>query len=194
MSLTALYDGGVCKGSISFHYDQSQWKLLGINVELPAELKITQAQREQRVAACKDPGDRKSCDVRDAAEKVLEQLNAGKAGDIWDAATPVFKQQETRAKFAQIQDEHRVVLGAYKRILRVTEAKVIGGTSATFDVVSEFEKSNGVRTVFGFERDTKAAPWALSSLKVVVPMPRADDAPLFESLRAWRGAMARGLQ
>ena len=176
VSLTASYARGISKGSISFHYDQGRWKLLGIGIEIPAELHITQAQREQRVAACKDSGDRKTCDVRDAAETILELLRDGKADAVWEAAGPVFRQQETRPQFAAIQEEHREALGAYKRILVVTEAKVIAGTSATFDVVTEFEKSSGVRVVFGFERASKTTPWQLRSFKLVVPMPRADDA------------------
>ena len=175
VSITASYERGICRGSISFHWDAGQWKLLGIGLELPPDLKITQAQREQRVAACKDPTDRRRCDVRDTAETILEQLRDGKAPEVWDDATDVFKKQETRAKFVVIQDERRAVLGAYKRILRITEAKVIGGTSATFDVVVEFEHSNGVRTVFGFERTSKTSPWRLRSLKLVLPMPRADE-------------------
>jgi hypothetical protein len=174
IGLTAAYEKGICKGSISFHKDHGQWKLLGVSIELPAELKITQAQREQRVAACKDPMDRKKCDVRDAAETILEQLRDGKAGEVWDGATDVFKKQESRATFEQIQREHLDDLGAYKRILDVTEAKVIDGVSATFDVLAEFEKSNAVRCVFGFYRRSKSSPWRLRSLKIVVPMPRAD--------------------
>jgi hypothetical protein len=174
IGLTAAYDNGICKGSISFHKDKGQWKLLGVSMELPPELKITQAQREQRVAACKDPMDRKKCDVRDAAETILEQLRDGKAGEVWDHATDVFKKQESRATFEQIQREHRDDLGAYKRILDVTEAKVIDGVSATFDVLAEFEKSSAVRCVFGFYRESKSAPWLLRSLKIVVPMPRAE--------------------
>jgi hypothetical protein len=175
VSLTASYDKGVCKGSISFHRDQGQWRLLGVGMELPPELKITEAQREQRVAACKDPDDRKTCDVRDAAERVLEQVDAGRAGEIWDRATPVFQKQETRAQFIRLQAERRTALGAYRRIISVTEAKLIGGTSATFDVLTEFERSSAVRTVFAFERTAKSAPWLLRSMKVVLPMPRADE-------------------
>ena len=176
VSITAAYEKGVCRGSISFHFDQGQWHLLGLGLELPPELKITQAQREQRVAACKDPGDRKTCAVRDRAETILEELRDGKAGEVWDDASGVFQQQETRAQFVALQEEHGAALGAYKRILRVAEAKVIGGTSATFDVVVEFDRFSGVRVVFGFERTAKATPWQLRSFKVVVPMPRVDDA------------------
>lgn len=176
LSITASFDKGVCNGSISFHRDQGQWRFLGIGFELPANLEITEAQREQRVAACKDPDNRKTCDVRDAAERILEHLDAGQAGTIWDAALPVFQKQETRAQFIELQAERRTALGAYRRIISVTEAKLIGGTSATFDVLAEFEKSSAVRAVFGFERTGKAAPWQLRLLKVVLPMPREEDA------------------
>ena len=175
VSLTASYARGICRGSISLHYEQGQWKLLGVGVELPPDLKVTQAQREQRVAACADSSNRKTCDVRDASETILENLRDGKAGEVWDAASDVFKKAETRDKFAAIQAEHAAALGTYKRILRVTEAKVIAGTSATFDVVTEFDRSSGVRVVFGFQRSSKSAPWQLRSFKLVVPMPRADE-------------------
>ncbi|HEX4452244.1 MAG TPA: hypothetical protein VH143_15310 [Kofleriaceae bacterium] len=177
VSITAAYANGVCRGSISFHLDQGVWKLLGVGLELPPDLKITQKQREQRVAACKDNGNRRTCDVRDRAETILEQLRAGNAGDVWTDATPVFQQQESRDRFIELQQEYAIVLGSYKRVLRVTEARTgIGGTSATFDCVVEFERASGVRTIFGFERAAKTTPWQLTSFKLVVPMPRVDDA------------------
>ncbi len=181
LSLTASFERGTTRAAISFHWDQGQWKLLGISVEVPPELKITQAQRELRVAACVDDKghdvsyDRKKCPVRDAAETILEQLRDGKAGDVWDAASPVFQKQESRDKFAQLQVEHERALGKYVRLLNVTEAKMLGGTTATIDVVAEFELAKGVRVVFGFERDAKSSPWKLRSFKLVVPMPRVED-------------------
>jgi hypothetical protein len=183
VSLTAAYDKGNCKGSLSFHLDQGEWKLFGISVELPPELKITQAQREQRVAACLDDkghdvsDQRAKCPVRDDAETIFEKLRDGKAGEVWDHASPIFQHQESREKFAAIQEDHTRALGKYIRILGVTEAKVIGGTSATFDVLAEFEKALGVRVVFGFERTSKSATWILRSFKLVVPMPRAAEEP-----------------
>lgn len=189
VSLTAAYEKGNCKGALSFHFDQGEPKLFGISVEVPPELGVTQAEREQRVAACLDdkgkdisrdlsPQGRGRCPVRNAAETVLEELRDGKAGDVYDHAGPIFRTQESREKFAQIQEEHRRALGNYKRLLGVTEAKVIGGTSATYDALAEFEKSQGVRVVFGFERDSKLSPWILRSFKLVVPMPRAvEEAP-----------------
>ena len=176
VSLTVRYEKATCKVSVSLHYDQDRWKLLGIGVELPPELKISQAQREERVKACKDPMDEKHCDVHQAADAILGKLKDGRADQVWDEAGAVFQKQEPKAKFVQLQLEHQAALGAYRRIIAVTEAKVIGGTSATFDTLAEFEKASGVRTVFAFHRGSRAERWRLRSLKIVLPMPRADEA------------------
>jgi hypothetical protein len=181
VGLTALYEHGITRGSISFHYTEGRWRMLGVGIEVPESVKITQADREKRVAACidakgKDVSDQRAkCDVRDAAETILEQIRDGKAGEVWDSASDIFKQQETRANFIRIHEDMRGPLGAYKRLLNVTEAKSIGGITAFFDVVAEFEKSSGVRVVFNFSRPSKTARWELRSLKVVVPMPRPDE-------------------
>ena len=95
---------------------------------------------------------------------------------MWDEATPVFQTQEEKTRFITIQAEHATVLGDYRRIIAVTEAKVIGGTLATFDILTEYSRSQGVRAIFGFYRGSKTRPWKLRSLKVVLPMPRADEA------------------
>jgi len=176
VSLTVAYEKATCTVLVSLHDDQGRWKLLGIRVELPPELKISQAQREERVKACKDPMDVKHCDVHQAADAILRKLDGGRAGDVWDEATAVFRQQEPKAKFIQLQLEHLAALGGYRRIIAATEAKLmIGGTSATFDALAEFEKASGVRTVFAFFRRSRAEPWRLRSFKVVLPMPRAAD-------------------
>jgi hypothetical protein len=179
VSLTVAYEKASCKVSVSLHYDQQRWKLLGIGIELPPELKISQAQREERVKACKEPMDIKHCDIHQAADAILQKLRDGRADQVWDDATAVFQKQEAKPVFMQLQAEHVAALGAYRRIIAVTEAKVaIGGGSATFDTLAEFERASGVRTVFGFFRLSKGAPWKLRSFKMVLPMPRAaDDTP-----------------
>jgi hypothetical protein len=179
VSLTVAYDKATCKVAVSLHFDQDRWKLLGLGVELPPELKISQAQREQRVKACKDPMDIKHCDVHQVADSILRRLKEGQVEQVWDEATAVFQKQEQKPRFVQLQLEHMVALGEYRRIIAVSEAKVIGGTSATFDALAEFDKASGVRTVFGFYRRSESAPWKLRSFKIVLPMPRAagDDGP-----------------
>lgn len=178
VSLTAAFAKATCKVSVSLHYDQDRWKLLGIGVELPNELTITQAQREDRIKACKDAMDIKHCDVHQAADAVLGKLREGHAGEVWDAATSVFQKQEKKAKFVQLQAEHQALLGAYRRIIAVSEAKAFNnGTTATFDALAEFDKASGVRTLFGFYRRSRADAWKLRSLKIVLPMPRSSDKP-----------------
>lgn len=173
--LTVTYASGKTKASISLHLHEGKWKLLGIGVELPPEVEITQAQREERVQACKDPMDPKRCDLFVAANAILEQLRDGQAGQVWDAATTVFQQQEDRARFIERQKASQAQLGEYKRIILVTEGKVVGGNLATYDLVTEYTRSYGVRAIFGFYRNTKADPWKLRSLKIVLPHPRADE-------------------
>jgi hypothetical protein len=184
VGLTALYEHGMTQGSMSFHFDQGRWKFLGLGMEVPRSVKITQAEREKRVVACpddngKDVSDQRAkCDVRDAAETILEKIRDGKIGEVWDNASDIFKEQETRANFIRIHEDMRGPLGAYKRLLNVTEAKAIAGLTAFFDVVAEFEKSSGVRIVFNFSRKSKTEKWQLRSLKIVVPMPRPDEGRL----------------
>ncbi len=178
VSLTVAYEKATCKASVSLHEDKGVWKLLGIGVELPKELKISQAQREERVQACKDAMS-KTCDLYVAANAILEQLRDGHADQVWDDASGVFQKQEERGRFITLQDEHRILLGPYVRILKVTEAKVIGnatgGNNATFEVITEYARSSGVAVTMGFYRGSRTMPWKLRSFKVVLPMPRAGD-------------------
>ena len=135
--------------SISFHFDTASGSCSASASRCRPSCEITQAQREQRVAACLDDkghdvsDQRAKCPVRDDAETVLEKLRDGKAGEVYDRASPVFRSQSTRDRFVQLQDEYTRALGKYIRLLGVTEAKVIGGTSATFDVLAEFEQVRG---------------------------------------------------
>ncbi|HEY0190517.1 MAG TPA: hypothetical protein VGC42_05300, partial [Kofleriaceae bacterium] len=178
VSLTVAYEKATCKASVSLHYHQGRWKMLGIGVELPPELKITQAQRAARGKACADPMDIKQCDVHQVADDILRLLRDGHAAQVWDEATGIFQKQEAKAVFVQLQAEHQAQLGAYRRIIAVSEAKVgIDGTGSTFDALAEFDRASGVRTAFAFYRPNKQSAWKLRSLKVVLPMPRAADAP-----------------
>lgn len=176
VSLTVAYEQGKTRASVSLHWDGGRWKLLGLGIDVPPELKITRAQREERVQACKDPMDPKKCDLFVAANAILEQLRDGRADQVWEDATKVFQKQEEKSRFVMIQAEHAATLGEYRRIIDVTEAKLYGDrTTAIFDVLTEYTKSQGVRATFSFYRRSSADPWKLRSLKVVLPMPRADE-------------------
>jgi hypothetical protein len=156
---------------------------------VPENLTISQAERQKRILACPDEkghdvsDQRKLCPVRDAAESILEDIRDGKAGEVWDNANDIFKQQETRARFIQLHEEARAVLGNYKRVLTVTDARAIWGSdarapnsaSASFDIVCEFERASGVRVDFDFTRKDKYDSWRLARLKITLPMPRPGE-------------------
>ncbi|CAN5803683.1 hypothetical protein BH11MYX2_BH11MYX2_32780 [soil metagenome] len=174
VSLTIAYEKGITHGSVSFHEDKGVWKFLGVGVEVPSAMKITQAQREERVAACKD-NLAKTCDLHEIASGILEQLRAGDADKVWDQATEIFQKQEEKGRFVAIQQEHTAILGPFIRILAVSEAKIIGGNLAAYDVVAEYQRANGVRVTFSFSRTSKSAPWKLLQMVLVMPLPRADE-------------------
>jgi len=184
MSMFAEYAKGQTRAAVSLHWYEGEWKLLGVWIEVPPSVTITNKDREDRVTACdKDERgqkielgamDAKRCDLHIVANHILEQLRDGHAAEVWDEATDVFQKQEQKSRFSQLEVEHQRVLGEYRRVLTVTEAKVINKTRATFDVLVEYSRAN-VRANFGFQRTSKADPWKLRSLKVALPMPRSDD-------------------
>ncbi len=192
VSLTVAYERGKTKASVSLHWHEGRWKLLGVGVDIPAEVEITQTQREERVQACKDPMDPRRCDVYIAANTVLELLRDGRAAAVWDGADAIFQKQEERKRWVAIQQDHAAILGDYRRILTVTEARIIGGNFVIFDVLLEYARANGVRAIFGFSRKSRSDPWKLRSLKRVLPMPRADEPELAPSVDAGSGSAGSG--
>lgn len=197
MSTMVQYARGKTRAAVSLHWLDGEWKLLGVAVEVPPELKITQAQREERVTPCEEKGpdgardtaddipngtmNAKSCDLHVATNRILEQLRDGEAGRVWDEATKdVFQKQEQKARFIELQAENQRVLGEYRRILDVTEAKLFRSKEeerSYFDVIVEYSRAN-IRAIVGFTRPSKTATWQLRSLKIALPMPRIDDLAL----------------
>lgn len=197
MSTMVQYVRGKTRAAVSLHWLDGEWKLLGVSVEVPPELRITQAQREERVTPCEEKGadgakdteddipngtmNTKKCDIHVASDRILQQLRDGEAGRVWDEATKdVFQQQEQRARFVEIQVESQRVLGEYRRIIDVTEAKLFRSKDEErgyFDVIAEYSRAN-IRVILGFTRPSKTATWQLRSLKIALPMPRIDDLAL----------------
>jgi len=176
VSLTVAYEKGKTKASVSLHQHEGVWKLLGVAVEVPPDVQITQREREARVQACKDPMDPKKCDLYVVADSILQQLRDNQAPQVWDAASPIFQKQEEKTRWVQIQRENQAALGEFRRIIAVSEARVFRSGNAVYDTLIEYSRAQGVRAIFGFTHASKADPWKLVSMKIVVPMPRADEA------------------
>lgn len=194
MSTMVQYERGKTRAAVSLHLVDGEWKLLGVSVEVPPELVITPEAREERVTPCDSKGaDGKKdtdddipngpmnptkCDVHRVGNHILEQLRDGQVAAVWDAANrDVFQKQEVKARFIEISTEQQRVLGEYRRIIAVTEAKMYSGKEEErgyFDVIAEYSRAN-VRVIFGFTRPSKTQEWQLRSLKIALPMPRIDD-------------------
>ncbi|MGC4117872.1 MAG: hypothetical protein QM765_25655 [Myxococcales bacterium] len=182
MSMMVQYAKGKTRAAVSLHWVEGEWKLLGVSVEVPPEVVITKEAREERVTPCEDVPNRTmnttQCDVHVVSNRILEQLRDGHAAEVWEAANrDVFQKQEVKARFIEITAEQQRVLGEYRRILMVTEAKIFSGKEeerAFFDVIAEYSLAS-VRVIFGFTRPSKTQEWQLRSLKIALPMPRIDD-------------------
>lgn len=194
MSTMVQYQRGKTRAAVSLHLVDGEWKLLGVSVEVPPELAITPEAREERVTPCDSKGDDgksgteddipngtmnpTKCDVHFVSHRILEQLRDGQAAAVWEAANrDVFQKQEVKAKFIEISTEQQRVLGEYRRIIAVTEAKMYSGKEEErgyFDVIAEYSRAN-VRVIFGLTRPSKTLEWQLRSLKIALPMPRIDD-------------------
>jgi hypothetical protein len=78
--------------------------------------------------------------------------------------------------FVELEAQRRALVGHNKRIVDVTESRVIGGSTgstALLDALVEYDHAI-VRSTFKLERASKTDPWQLVSYKVVMPPPRAD--------------------
>jgi hypothetical protein len=164
------FDSGRARGSISLHWDEGRWKLLGVGVDVPDTLYATATSKPAREKRSEAPPE-----IRAAAEKVLEQVRDGKADAIWEAAAPLFRESVSKADFLQIEVDRARILGRYRRLLSETTAtKSPGGSSAWLTALVEYDNAN-VTVTFGFTMIAEA--WKLTSYKVVLPMPRAPRAP-----------------
>ena len=175
VSITVAYEKATCKDNVSFHFDQGEWKLLGIGVELPSELHITEADRKGRVAGCTEDERGHPCEVRGVAEHVLTALREGKVDEVYLAATPVFQQVMKQDAFRQLNQERIAAVGKYKRIVSVTDSRIVDGQKAIFDCLVEYDRGIVAVTFHFYRADADASgklpPWRLSGFKAVLPLP-----------------------
>jgi hypothetical protein len=171
VELSLLYERGEARGTVSFHWDEGKWKLLGISIELIGSVKERETRPERRAERVKAPPE-----VTAAAERIITLVREGKPEVIWGEASKLFQGKVTRDDFVQLDDERRKTLGPPLRILDTRAHTSPSQTSASVDALVQYENENAiVSTSFGFEKDGDA--WRLTSYKVVLPMPRAPLIP-----------------
>jgi hypothetical protein len=160
------YATGSTKGNVSFRWEGGKWKMLGISIEVPKEVKISEEQRKERVKGNEG-------ELREVAQHILEHWGRGEIEEIWKDAGPSFRDGINLQNFQQVEEHHRNVLGSFRRILDVTNAtQNPSRTSASLQLLVEFEKAT-ITGSLGFTKIDDA--WKLTFFKLVLPLPRVPE-------------------
>lgn len=160
------FENGRCTGSMSFIFEDGQWRMLGFRVELPEELWEAATSSQARADRVQAPQE-----VRDLAVHILEQSREGRSDQIWDEAAKVFQDSVTKEKFRQLEDQRRATLGPF-RVLHVTQAhQDPSATGANVEGIATYGDTSLTQAVsLKFKKIGK--DWKLTFYKVILPMPR----------------------
>jgi hypothetical protein len=116
------------------------------------------------------------------AEPILRDASEGRAGEVWDAASPGFRSAVTREEFVRMAEGLRRVLGTFRRIAATTSTNLTtstgSGTVGRIAVRLDYEKAS-TRGEVAFVKIGDA--WRLEALQVDVP-PTDPDRSLLEPL------------
>lgn len=198
VALTLQFERGTARANVSFHRDGGRWKLLGLAVDTPPELPITQESRKERSELPTEVYEQakqilQAADLAERSEPRESRAERGRPATrppeadpaaerdlrseaLWDTASEVFHSSITKADFVRLQRERTEALGNYKGIIEYKSgSKKLGDLSATFTGLVEYQRAGVVSVAVSFARDDERAPWLLRSLKIVLPMPRLDE-------------------
>jgi len=169
VDLQIEYEKGPTTGNISFHWDEGRWKLLGLSIDMPPEVAKIEGSQERREERVKAPAE-----LREDAEKILEQLRDGHSDLVWTEAASVFQKAVSQQELRDLEQSRRGLLGVYRRVLHITSSRQNPDqTGASLDALIEYDKAV-VTGAFGFAR--VGGVWKLASYKLVLPMPRVPSA------------------
>ncbi len=168
------FEHGETMGKLSFHRGpDGVWRLLGLNVEIPAELERKASELESQEERRRAP---------EAVEKlvhtILQGVREGRAAEVHEGASPVFKGSVTIEEFKAVLQSHRAELGNFVRVLGIiSSAQSPDRDRARVQAVLEYEKG---KTTGTFEFMRIDASWRLLGFKVVIPFGETepDESPL----------------
>lgn len=178
-----------CKTTGSFSYQQvdGKWLLLGLDIEIPevlgAEEGAGKPNYEFQQARKEAPAE-----VLALIEDILNKIEDGKAGEVYDQASEKFKEAvHTKQRFLDLVAAERKQLGHFYRILYITHSwsnRENLQNKANVVCVLEYRKGEPgaptepgeaaatTKTEARFEFDrTEGGPWRLLKFKVVLPEP-----------------------
>jgi hypothetical protein len=97
----------------------------------------------------------------------LQGVREGRADEVHEGASPVFKGSVTLDEFKGVLQSHRAELGNFVRVLGIiTSAQSPDRNRARVQALLEYEKG---KTTGTFEFMRIASSWRLLSFKVVIP-------------------------
>jgi len=117
---------------------------------------------------------RTSTEWRLRVETVFKELNEGKAGDVYEAASFRFKQTLLVDKFVDMVDQMHKTLGKLvevSEVIDVDRAATVAGLTARVQLELEFERDGATTTTTGemsFHRD-RTGKWRLLGMSVQIP-------------------------
>ncbi len=171
VDLLLEFESGRARGSMSFHYEDAQWRMLGYSVDIPENLAVAATSPEARAQRVRAPKE-----IEELTAAILVQSRDGLSDDIWLAAAPVFQQSITRTKFNSLEVQRRETVGPFRRILDITRSQQNPAqTGATVDALLEYGTGVTIPGTFKFSKIDGV--WKLAFYKLIMPMPDAPDVP-----------------
>lgn len=166
VELRLAFDRAATRGSVSFRWEDEQWKLLGLSVEVPPALLAevgTEEARRNRVAGNKT-------ELRELVTAVLTRSFGGDVDGTFADLAPSFKSSMDIDDFRRTEADRRRTLGAFHRVLNVTSARISPSQSNTsIDCLLEFDNAT-INGRFKFQKVD--GTWRLTYYKLVLPLPR----------------------
>jgi hypothetical protein len=167
ISLELEFENGTTMGQLSFHRGKDGvWRLLGMSVDIPAD------QREKADAlAAQESRLRAPHEVEELVHDILQGVREGRAAEVHEGASPVFKGSVTLDEFRNVLQSHQAELGNFVRVLAIlSSAQNPDRDQARVQALLEYEKGKPTGT---FEFMRVGSSWRLLSFKVVIPFGNA---------------------
>lgn len=177
MELLLTFQRGDARANVSFYLEGGRWRMLGYGVALPDDVVADATSEQARQERSQAPPE-----IGELTQQILELSRDGRAGEVWEAAAPVFRDSISKEAFLRLEAERREVLGAFEVILKTGVAPPVSrispsGSTASYDALLEYRGPSGASvTVSGrFKFQKLDGAWKLSFYKVILPLPRGGD-------------------
>lgn len=157
---------GVTTGTFAFHRgpDDDRWRLLGIDVIIPAPRQQRARELEHQFERVRAPDE-----VLFALSRILREIRDGDSRRVWEDSAQPFRESVSAEKFVELNRDLENELGKFVRVLTIISSGLHPDKDkAKVNALIEYEKTR-TNGLFSFVKvdDT----WQLSFYKPLVPEP-----------------------